>query len=130
MEQNHGTCAWTTASWGSHVCLGFLKPTGDLILVWLTLSTTGWVRCRLVGLGAWEQNGVARTPWRVLLEGILLHPLLSVSSPPGCGRVGSDGLAALCNVSRLHRVMSLPLHHEHDAASQRFSLPISHAQGT
>ena len=96
MEQNHGTCAWTAASWGSHVCLGFLKPTGDLILVLLTLSTTGWMRCRLVGLGAWEQNGVAQTPWRVLLEGILLHPLLSVSSPPGCGRVGSDGLVALC----------------------------------
>ena len=57
MGGNQGACTWTAASWGSHVCLGFLKPTGDPILVWPTLSTTGWMRCGLVGPGAWEQNG-------------------------------------------------------------------------
>ena len=92
--------AWTTASWGSQACLSFLKPTGDPILVWLTLSTTGWLRCGLVGKRAWEQSGgrkgVAEAPWRALLEGILLHPLLSVFFPPGRGSVGSAGLAGLC----------------------------------
>lgn len=100
MEENHGTPAWTTASWGSQACLSFLKPTEDPILVWLTLSTTGWLRCGLVGKGAWEQNGgrkgVAEAPWRALLEGILLHPLSSVFFPPGRGSVGSAGFAALC----------------------------------
>lgn len=69
-------------------------------MVWLTLSTMGWLRRGLVGKGAWEQNGgrkrVAEAPWRVLLEGILLHPLSSVFFPPGRGSVESAGLAALC----------------------------------
>ena len=68
-------------------------------MVWLTLSTTGGLRCGLAGKWAWEQSGgrkgVAEAPWRALLEGILLCPL-SVFFPPGRGSVGPAGLADLC----------------------------------